>query len=327
MRVAVETVGSDDVLALLEEHVEEMRSVSPPESKHAFNTDALRAPEVSFFVARDERELLGCGALLDLGGGNGEIKSMRTQRRHLRRGVASAILSEILAAARRKKMRHLFLETGSQDHFEPARKLYERFGFTPCGPFGAYANDPNSVFMTLPLNERPEHSSPAPRMTRPPRAGSGLMKRLLDSGSRFEAEIGYSRAVFLDGRVYVSGTTGFDYATMTIPKAVVEQAGCCVANLATALHAFGCSLDDVVCVRYMLRDASDFPEVWPCLRSAFGAARPAATMIECGLADPKMKIEIEADAVVGAGSTEYSVLHLTAHAPVETVANDTLQVE
>lgn len=116
------------------------------------------------------------------------------------------------------------------------------------------------------------------------------------SGSTFEAEIGYARAV-VDGEwVHVSGTTGFDYATMTISPDVVEQAEQALRNVATALAEAGCSFADVVRVRYLLPDREDFPPCWPTLRRVFGDVRPAATMLVCGLSDPRMKFEIEVDA-------------------------------
>lgn len=123
-----------------------------------------------------------------------------------------------------------------------------------------------------------------------------MTRRLISSGSAFEAQIGYSRAVVDGDWVFVSGTTGFDYATMTIAPGVVEQAEQCLANIAAALGEAGCRLDDVVRVRYMLPRAEDFEPCWPVLRRAFGDVRPAATMIVCGLSDPRMRIEIEATA-------------------------------
>ncbi|MFG0292861.1 MAG: GNAT family N-acetyltransferase [Phycisphaerales bacterium JB050] len=156
MRISIEREFGADVLALLNEHIEDMRRISPPESKHAFDADSLRIPEITFFTAREDGELLGCGALLDLGGGVGEIKSMRTSRRHLRRGVAAAILSEIISTSRGHDMTRLCLETGTQTEFVPARSLYSRFGFTDCGPFGNYTEDANSVFMDLELSRLAE---------------------------------------------------------------------------------------------------------------------------------------------------------------------------
>jgi enamine deaminase RidA (YjgF/YER057c/UK114 family) len=124
-----------------------------------------------------------------------------------------------------------------------------------------------------------------------------VARRLISSGSTFEADIGYSRAVALgDGWVLVSGTTGFDYGTMTIETDVVAQTEQCLRNVAAALAEAGCGLDDVVRVRYILPDAADFPACWPALRAAFGRARPAATMIAAGLSDPRMRIEIEVTA-------------------------------
>ncbi len=123
-----------------------------------------------------------------------------------------------------------------------------------------------------------------------------MTRRLISSGSEFEAQIGYSRAVVDGDWVFVSGTTGFDYATMTIAPGVVEQAERCVANIEAALAEAGCGLADVVRVRYMLPRAEDFEPCWPTLRRAFGEARPAATMIACGLSDPRMRIEIEVTA-------------------------------
>ena len=123
-----------------------------------------------------------------------------------------------------------------------------------------------------------------------------MTRRLISSGSAFEAQIGYSRAVVDGDWVFVSGTTGFDYATMTIAPGVVEQAEQCLANIAAALAEAGSGLEDVVRVRYMLPRVEDFEPCWPVLRRAFGDVRPAATMIACGLSDPRMRIEIEVTA-------------------------------
>ena len=123
------------------------------------------------------------------------------------------------------------------------------------------------------------------------------MRRRISSGSRFEAEMGYSRAIADRPWVFVSGTTGFDYATMAISTDVAEQARQALRNIAQALAEAGSSLDDVVRVRYILPDAGDFEACWPTLREAFATARPAATMISAGLADPRMKIEIEVTAL------------------------------
>ncbi|GAA3421416.1 RidA family protein [Streptosporangium vulgare] len=124
------------------------------------------------------------------------------------------------------------------------------------------------------------------------------------SGSTFEEQIGYARAVVDGDRVHVSGTTGYDYATMTISDDVVEQAEQCLRNIGAALGEAGCSFADVVRVRYMLPDREDFEPCWPTLRRRFGEVRPAATMLVCGLADPRMKIEIEVDARRSPASAE-----------------------
>ncbi|MQY08524.1 RidA family protein [Actinomadura macrotermitis] len=126
-------------------------------------------------------------------------------------------------------------------------------------------------------------------------------RRVILSGSTFEEQIGYARAVVDGDRVYVSGTTGFDYTAMTISDDVVEQAEQCLRNIEAALAEAGCTFDDVVRVRYLLPDRADFEPCWPVLRRRFGTVRPAATMLECGLADPRMKIEIEVDARRTAG--------------------------
>jgi formimidoylglutamate deiminase len=122
------------------------------------------------------------------------------------------------------------------------------------------------------------------------------VRRLISSGSTFEEQIGYSRAVVDGDWVHVSGTTGFDYATMTISADVVEQAEQALANVSAALAEAGCSFADVVRVRYLLPSAAEFEACWPALRRAFGDVRPAATMHECGLSDPRMRIEIEVTA-------------------------------
>jgi enamine deaminase RidA (YjgF/YER057c/UK114 family) len=126
-----------------------------------------------------------------------------------------------------------------------------------------------------------------------------MPRRLISSGSSFERDIGYSRAVVVGNQVFVSGTTGFDYSTMTISDDVAAQAAQCLRNIEAALREAGASMQDVVRVRYILPHAANFPATWPALRAAFGEIRPAATMIEAGLADPRMKIEIEVDAIIG----------------------------
>lgn len=128
-----------------------------------------------------------------------------------------------------------------------------------------------------------------------------MRRRLISSGSTFEAEIGYSRAVVDDDWVFVSGTTGFDYSTMTIAEGVAEQTEQCLRNIENALAEAGATLADVVRVTYVLPKADEFRECWPVLRRYFGEIRPAAMMISAGLADPRMRIEIEVTARIGSG--------------------------
>ena len=123
-----------------------------------------------------------------------------------------------------------------------------------------------------------------------------MARRWITSGSSFERDIGYARAVVDGDWIFVSGTTGFDYAAMTISDDVVAQASQTLKNIAAALAEAGASLDDVVRVHYILPDAADFEPCWPVLRAAFATARPAATMFSAGLADRRMRIEIEVTA-------------------------------
>jgi enamine deaminase RidA (YjgF/YER057c/UK114 family) len=124
-----------------------------------------------------------------------------------------------------------------------------------------------------------------------------MSRKLISSGSTFEAQIGYSRAVVAGDWVFVSGTTGFDYSTMTIADDVVAQAEQCLKNIDSALRQAGASLGDVVRVTYVLPQVAEFERCWPVLRRYFGEVRPAAMMISAGLADPRMKIEIEVTAL------------------------------
>jgi enamine deaminase RidA (YjgF/YER057c/UK114 family) len=120
--------------------------------------------------------------------------------------------------------------------------------------------------------------------------------RHISTGSPFEARIGYSRAVVADGLVHVAGTTGYDYATMTMPESVTDQCRNALGTIARALKEAGTSLDHVLRVRYILPNKADWPACWPITSEAFAAARPAATMIVAGLQEPEMKIEIEVTA-------------------------------
>jgi putative acetyltransferase len=148
MEIRVDDLRGPEIAALLEEHLRHMYEVSPPESVHALDLDRLRRPEITFWTAWMGRELAGCGALKALDRTHGEIKSMRTAKPYLRKGVAAGMLEHILGEAGKRGYRRLSLETGSQPAFLPARTLYSRFGFRPCGPFAGYTDDPNSFFMT-----------------------------------------------------------------------------------------------------------------------------------------------------------------------------------
>ena len=128
-----------------------------------------------------------------------------------------------------------------------------------------------------------------------------MQRQHISSGSRFESDMGYSRAVVVGDWIFVSGTTGFDYASMTISEDVAEQAAQCLKNIATALAQAGATLDEVVRVNYILPQAADFEACWPVLRHYLGQARPAATLVSAGLLDSRMKIEIEVTALKGSG--------------------------
>jgi len=151
MRIEVDDLCRPAIHALLEEHLQSMRALSPPESIHALDLDALRQPEITFWSVWDGGQLLGCGALKELGRAHGEVKSMRTPAALRRRGAARAVLAHIVQVARERGYERLSLETGSMDAFAPAQRLYASVGFAYCGPFGDYVQDPNSVFMTLRL--------------------------------------------------------------------------------------------------------------------------------------------------------------------------------
>jgi putative acetyltransferase len=155
MLIRQDDLTGSEIAALLEAHLQLMRDTSPPESVHALDLEKLRLPEVTFWTLWDGDELLGCGALKDLGekqgGGHGEIKSMHTARAARGRGVARRLVEHIIAEARARGYRRLSLETGSVEAFAPARALYAGFGFETCGPFAGYRLDPFSAFMTLEL--------------------------------------------------------------------------------------------------------------------------------------------------------------------------------
>ena len=151
MLIKIDDLTGVEIKELLNEHLIEMSQNSPPESIHALNIIELQKPGITFWSGWEEGNLVGCGALKELDSLNAEIKSMRTASLHLRKGVARKILRHIMNQAKEGNYRRLSLETGSMAAFEPARKLYENFGFVYCEPFEDYVDDPNSVFMTREL--------------------------------------------------------------------------------------------------------------------------------------------------------------------------------
>jgi putative acetyltransferase len=151
MEIKLDDLTGSEVVELVGAHLQGMAQHSPPESIHALNIEGLRKPEITFWSAWEHGELVGCGALKELDGQHGEIKSMRTSLSHQRKGVARRILQHIIDEAKRRGYLRLSLETGSMEAFEPAKRLYTSFGFQYCKPFSDYKEDPNSVFMTKEL--------------------------------------------------------------------------------------------------------------------------------------------------------------------------------
>jgi putative acetyltransferase len=151
LQIREDDLTGQKIADLLREHLENMYEITPPESVHALDLEALRSPDITFWAAWEGDELLGCGALKELDSSSGEVKSMRTAKAHRRRGVASRILEHIIKEAERRGYDCLNLETGSFPEFASARALYTRYGFEYRGPFAGYMDDPNSVFMTKKL--------------------------------------------------------------------------------------------------------------------------------------------------------------------------------
>lgn len=153
MKIEIDDLSRPEIYALLNEHLQSMYALSPPASVHALDLEKLRSPGITFWSAWEGSLLVGVGALKELDAKHGEIKSMRTPNAIRRRGAGRAILAHIIEVARSRAYERLSLETGSMEEFKPAQRLYESFGFTYCGPFGEYIEDPNSVFMTLRLQD------------------------------------------------------------------------------------------------------------------------------------------------------------------------------
>ncbi|MGF1538006.1 MAG: GNAT family N-acetyltransferase [Elainellaceae cyanobacterium] len=151
MEIKVDDLSGSEIAEFLEEHIREMKSVSPPESKHALDLEGLRKPEITFWTVWDNDRLIGCGAMKELDTGHAEIKSMRIAASYRGKGIASMLLKHILNEAKLRNYRRISLETGSMPFFKPARNLYAKYGFENCAPFSTYREDPNSVFMAKTL--------------------------------------------------------------------------------------------------------------------------------------------------------------------------------
>ncbi|EPN4692425.1 GNAT family N-acetyltransferase [Vibrio parahaemolyticus] len=151
MRIEIDNLERQQVLALLEEHLQDMYATSPPESVHALDVSKLKLPSITFWTGWDGEQLLGCVAMSQLEDGHAELKSMRTTPSARKQGVASRLLNHVIEQAKHQGIQRLSLETGSMAFFEPAHRLYEKHGFAYCEQFGDYQPDPNSRFMTLAL--------------------------------------------------------------------------------------------------------------------------------------------------------------------------------
>ncbi|EGQ7663460.1 GNAT family N-acetyltransferase [Vibrio parahaemolyticus] len=151
MRIEIDNLERQQMLALLEEHLQDMYATSPPESVHALDVSKLKLPSITFWTGWDGEQLLGCVAMSQLEDGHAELKSMRTTPSARKQGVASRLLNHVIEQAKHQGIQRLSWETGSMAFFEPAHRLYEKHGFVYCEPFGDYQPDPNSRFMTLAL--------------------------------------------------------------------------------------------------------------------------------------------------------------------------------
>lgn len=152
MRIVVDDLSGPAIAAFLTEHIEEMRSITPLESKHALDLDGLRQPGITFWSMLDGDTVVGCAAMKRLDAAHAELKSMRTARSRQRSGIGSRLLEHVLGEATRAGFSRISLETGSADFFRPARSLYQKYGFDYCEPFADYKLDPHSVFMTRTLS-------------------------------------------------------------------------------------------------------------------------------------------------------------------------------
>jgi len=151
IEVRVDDLSSGHVIGLLQEHLDEMRKITPRGSVHALDRDALNSADLTFWSAWIDGEIAGCGALREIDATSGEIKSMRTDQKHRNKGVASRVLAAIESEARRRGYEVLYLETGAVQGFEAARALYRKYGYVPCAPFADYKEDLNSMFLSKEL--------------------------------------------------------------------------------------------------------------------------------------------------------------------------------
>ncbi len=150
-QIKLDDLSGKEIFSLLQEHLEDMKVTSPPESKHALDLDGLKDSSVKFWTIWDGKKLAGCGAFKILDTEHAEIKSMRTSNQYQNKGVASTLLIHIIEQAKLFGLKKLSLETGTMDYFIPAHGLYKKHGFSFCGPFSNYIADPNSIFMSLEL--------------------------------------------------------------------------------------------------------------------------------------------------------------------------------
>lgn len=151
MQIRVDDLTGKEIAEFLEQHISEMRAVSPPESKYALDLKGLRKSGITFWTVWNKDSLVGCGGIKKLDASHAEIKSMRTAPEYRNKGVATMLLRHIIEEIKSRNYQKISLETGSMAFFEPARQLYLKFGFVYCEPFANYKEDPNSVFMTKEL--------------------------------------------------------------------------------------------------------------------------------------------------------------------------------
>lgn len=149
IKIIEDHLEGTEIKLLIRHHLNGMKSNSPEESIHALDINQLKDEKVTFWSLWKNQKLAGCGALKELDSEMGEIKSMRTHDNFLRQGVAECMLNHIIGVAKEKGYKQLFIETGSSESFYPAHNLYKKYGFTLCGPFADYKEDPHSCFMTL----------------------------------------------------------------------------------------------------------------------------------------------------------------------------------